>query len=162
MIDRDGFRPNVGMIVLGPASRVLWAKRIGQDAWQFPQGGIRRGETAHEAMYRELDEELGLAPDDVDCLGVTQGWLRYRLPRNLVRHRQRPLCIGQKQKWFILRLVGDESRVCFTHHPRPEFDAWRWVDYWYPVDEIVEFKREVYRRALRQLAPLLEQTGAEM
>lgn len=142
------------MIILGCGAQVLWAKRIGQDAWQFPQGGIQRGESARDALYRELDEEVGLAPTDVDLLGVTEGWLRYRLPHRLVRWRQRPLCIGQKQKWFILRLVGDESRVRFDHHSKPEFDGWRWVDYWYPVREVVAFKRDVYRRALHQLEPL--------
>ncbi|MDN5873191.1 MAG: RNA pyrophosphohydrolase [Sinobacteraceae bacterium] len=156
MIDPEGFRANVAMIILGPDERVLWAKRVGQQAWQFPQGGIRCGETAREALYRELDEEVGLAPRDVECLGVTQDWLRYRLPRRFVRRHQQPLCIGQKQKWFILRLVGDEKRVCFDHHDKPEFDGWRWVDYWHPLREVVAFKRDVYRRALQQLSPFLE------
>lgn len=156
MIDPDGFRSNVGMIILGPGQRVLWAKRVGQNAWQFPQGGIRCGETAREALYRELDEEIGLQPRDVEYLGVTSGWLRYRLPRRFVRQRQRPLCIGQKQKWFILRLVGDETRVRFDHHDKPEFDGWRWVDYWYPLRDVVAFKRDVYRRALHQLSSFLE------
>ncbi|HEU0198645.1 MAG TPA: RNA pyrophosphohydrolase [Nevskiaceae bacterium] len=160
MIDSDGFRPNVGIIILGDGGRVLWAKRVGQDAWQFPQGGIQHGESAREAMYRELDEEVGLSAGDVECLGVTGGWLRYRLPQRFVRHRQRPLCIGQKQKWFILRLLADEARVRFDHHPKPEFDGWRWVDYWYPLREVVAFKRDVYRRALHQLEPLL-QTDAD-
>lgn len=155
MIDPDGFRPNVGIIVIRPGGKVLWAKRIGQDAWQFPQGGIKRGETAEDALYRELEEELGLQRMDVECLGVTHGWLRYRLPHRFVRHGQRPLCIGQKQKWFILRFVGEDTRVRFDRCEQPEFDGFRWVDYWHPLREVVEFKRDVYRRALHQLAPLL-------
>ena len=155
MIDADGFRPNVGIILANASAQVLWAKRIRQEAWQFPQGGIQRNETPEQALYRELEEELGLKPEHVSLLGVTSDWLRYRLPANLIRRGRHPVCIGQKQKWFLLRLVGDESLVCFNSTGHPEFDGWRWVDYWQPLAEVVAFKREVYRQALDQLAPLL-------
>ncbi len=160
MIDKDGFRPNVGMIVLGPEKKVLWAKRVGQDAWQFPQGGIRRGESAEEALYRELHEELGLDQHDVEVLGCTRGWLRYRLPLRYIRRNKQPLCIGQKQKWFLLRLVAAEDQVRFDRCEKPEFDGWRWVDYWQPAREVIFFKRGVYRRALRQLQEHLALTLA--
>lgn len=152
MIDADGFRPNVGIVVADDAGRVLWAKRCGQQAWQFPQGGIQRGESPEQALFRELEEELGLLPEHVRILAVTSGWLRYRLPPQLVRRGSRPVCIGQKQKWFLLRLVAEEHHVRFDRGPKPEFDDWRWVDYWYPVEAVVAFKRDVYRGALRQLA----------
>ncbi|MES0872920.1 RNA pyrophosphohydrolase [Sinimarinibacterium thermocellulolyticum] len=155
MIDSDGFRPNVGIVLCSAGGRLLWAKRINQDAWQFPQGGIQRGESPREALFRELHEELGLLPEHVQILGVTKGWLRYRLPGRYLRRGRGRLCIGQKQKWFALRLVGDESAVRFDTTCKPEFDGWRWVDYWQPLDEVVEFKREVYRRALNELAPLI-------
>ena len=155
MIDADGFRPNVGIILAHADGRVLWAKRIGQEAWQFPQGGINHGETPEQALYRELEEELGLKSEHVQYLGVTGGWLSYRLPSRLVRRSRRPVCIGQKQKWFLLRLVGCETMVSFDHTVKPEFDGWRWVDYWHPLNEVVSFKREVYRDALKELAPLL-------
>ena len=158
MIDSEGFRPNVGIIVLGPPlegqAQVLWAKRVGQQAWQFPQGGIKRGESPEQACYRELHEELGLLPEHVEVLGVTQDWLRYRLPRHLVRRGRKPVCIGQKQRWFVLRLRSEESRVRFDVGERPEFDDWRWVDYWRPARDVVFFKREVYQQALTELAPL--------
>jgi putative (di)nucleoside polyphosphate hydrolase len=155
VIDSDGFRPNVGIILSGADRRVLWAKRIGQDAWQFPQGGIQRGESPEAALFRELEEELGLQRPHVEILGVTSGWLRYRLPQRFVRRSKGRICIGQKQKWFALRLVGEESHVRLDATDKPEFDGWRWVDYWHPMTEVVDFKREVYRRALHELAPIV-------
>ncbi len=155
VIDADGFRPNVGIVLSHADGRVLWARRIGQDAWQFPQGGIKRNETPETALYRELEEELGLKPEHVMLLGVTDDWLRYRLPSRLVRRGRHPVCIGQKQKWFLLRLIGSEDEIRFDRSATPEFDRWRWVDYWLPMAEVVSFKRDVYRRALHELAPLL-------
>jgi putative (di)nucleoside polyphosphate hydrolase len=155
VIDADGFRPNVGIIVANSAAQVLWAKRVRQDAWQFPQGGIRHGESPEAAMARELHEELGLQLADVQILGVTSNWYSYRLPSHYVRRGRSRTCIGQRQKWFLLRLTGPESNVRFDAGPTPEFDGWRWVDWWRPMDEVVEFKREVYRNALHELAPLL-------
>ncbi|HUP91405.1 MAG TPA: RNA pyrophosphohydrolase [Solimonas sp.] len=157
MIDSDGFRPNVGLVLARPSGEVLWAKRIGQDAWQFPQGGIQDGETAEQALFRELAEELGLERPQVEILAVTQGWLRYRLPQRYLRRSRGRTCIGQKQKWFALRLVGAESAIKLDTTSKPEFDGWRWVEYWHPLVEVVEFKREVYRRALNELAPALGQ-----
>jgi putative (di)nucleoside polyphosphate hydrolase len=140
--------------------RLLWARRIGQDAWQFPQGGMRSDETPAEAMYRELEEEVGLYPQHVELMGATRGWLRYRLPRKYLRRSSRPLCIGQKQVWFMLRLLCDDNEVCLDSSLKPEFDNWRWVDYWQPLREVVSFKRNVYRKALYELAPLLFPDGA--
>ena len=159
MIDAEGFRPNVGIILSGPAHQVLWAKRIGQQAWQFPQGGINPGESPEQALYRELYEELGLAPAHVEVLGVTHDWLRYRLPRRYVRRGRSPICVGQKQKWFALRLLAPEAELRLDCSQRPEFDGWRWVDYWHPLKEVVSFKREVYRLALQELNGLLTKPG---
>jgi len=159
VIDPDGFRPNVGIILSDCAGRLLWARRIGQDAWQFPQGGIRSDETPIEAMYRELAEEVGLRPEHVELLGSTRGWLRYRLPRRFIRRSCRPLCVGQKQVWFMLRLLCDDAEVRLDQAEQPEFDHWRWVDYWLPLEEVISFKRGVYKRALNELAPLLFPDG---
>lgn len=153
MIDRDGFRPNVGIMVADGCGQLLWARRVGQDAWQFPQGGINRNETPEQALYRELGEEVGLGEDDVSLIGVTAGWLRYRLPKRHIRKGSKPVCIGQKQKWFLLQLKAEESKIRFDADQKPEFDGWRWVSYWYPMGKVVPFKREVYRKALYELAP---------
>jgi putative (di)nucleoside polyphosphate hydrolase len=156
MIDPDGYRPNVGIILLNAQGHVFWARRIGRDGWQFPQGGMRSDETPVEAMYRELEEETGLKPYHVEVLGATPGWLRYRLPPQLVRRRERPVCIGQKQVWFLLRLLSDESAFRLDANEHPEFDLWRWVDFWYPVAHVISFKRRVYEQALHHLVGLAE------
>lgn len=155
MIDADGFRPNVGIILCNTAGQVLWARRSGHDAWQFPQGGIAENESPEDAMYRELWEEVGLERQDVKIISSTRGWLRYRLPRRFVRHDNNPVCIGQKQKWFLLQMLSPDERVSLSCTHPPEFDGWRWVSYWYPLNQVVSFKREVYRKALLELAPRL-------
>ena len=155
MIDSEGYRANVGIILCNSAGHLLWAKRIRQQSWQFPQGGIRAEETPEQAMYRELQEEIGLQPEHVGVVGYTKDWLRYRLPDRLVRRHRKPTCIGQKQIWYLLRLVGEENDVRLDLSDQPEFDHWRWVDYWYPLYAVVSFKRNVYRSALQELAPLV-------
>lgn len=151
MIDEEGFRANVGIVISNKQGSLLWAKRIGQDAWQFPQGGIKQGESPEEALYRELDEEVGLQREHVRILHETQDWLKYRLPRNFIRRHSLPVCIGQKQKWFLLGLEVPEQEIDLTRSAQPEFDAWRWVEYWHPLREVIDFKREVYRQALQEL-----------
>lgn len=156
MIDIDGYRPNVGIVLFNDVGQLFWARRINRDGWQFPQGGMRSDEMPEEAMFRELEEETGLAQRHVEVVAATHGWLRYRLPERYVRRHQRPRCIGQKQVWFLLRLLGDEDALQLDASEKPEFDSWRWVDFWYPAVHVVNFKRQVYERALRQFAPLVE------
>ncbi len=156
MIDRRGYRLNVGIILLNNENKVFWGKRRGHaNAWQFPQGGVNSYETLQETMYRELQEEIGLHPEDVEVLGVTKRWLYYRLPYCFQRHKQKPLCVGQKQKWFLLRLISDESKINLEQMDTPEFTDWHWVNYWYPLKEVISFKRSVYKRALKELEYLL-------
>jgi len=160
VIDSEGFRANVGIMLTNDHGQLLWARRVGgRDAWQFPQGGIQRGESPEQALYRELHEEVGLLPEAVRVLGETRGWLRYRLPRNFIRKGQNPVCIGQKQKWFLLQLLAEDNAVRLDLNNKPEFDRWQWVSYWYPLNQVISFKREVYRRALKELAPVLGDHG---
>jgi len=154
MIDREGYRANVGIILANKQGKLFWARRAGMDAWQFPQGGIRKNESIKGAMYRELREETGLKPHHVKILGLTDGWLRYRLPERYIRRRSHRVCIGQKQKWYLLKLL-DESKIKLDITKRPEFDSWRWVDFWQPAEEVVDFKQKVYKMALQQFEPIL-------
>lgn len=150
MIDAEGFRANVGIVICNRGGQVFWARRYGQHSWQFPQGGIDEGETAEQAMYRELHEEVGLQPEQVKILNVTKNWVRYRLPKRLIRTDGNPVCIGQKQKWFLLQLNCEDHEVDLLHTEHPEFDDWRWVSYWYPIRNVVSFKRDVYRRVMKE------------
>ena len=152
-IDEQGFRANVGIILTDGDGQVLLAGRRGRGGWQFPQGGIRPEESTESAMFRELREEVGLEPCDVALVGVTQDWLRYRLPERYIRRERQPLCIGQKQRWFLLQLISTVERLRFDTTEEPEFDRYRGVDYWRPVKEVVYFKRQVYVRALGELGP---------
>ena len=155
MIDRDGYRPNVGIVLCNWKNKVFWGKRVREHAWQFPQGGIKPRESPEAAMYRELQEEVGLSPHHVWVLGRTRDWLRYEVPERWLRREWRGHYRGQKQIWFLLRLIGRDTDVRLRATSKPEFDAWRWSDYWMPMETVIEFKREVYHRALEELAPFL-------
>lgn len=178
MIDADGYRPNVGIVVANRLGQVLWARRVGgHDAWQFPQGGMQQGEKPEQALFRELEEEVGLKAVDVKVLACTDGWLRYQLPAHMRRDQRRPTANhaaanrkrggkggrrepvafkGQKQKWFLLEMLADNDELIrFDQCAKPEFDGFEWVSYWYPVNKVIDFKRDVYRRALKQLATKL-------
>jgi len=152
MLDREGYRPNVGIILCNSRNEVFWGKRVKEHSWQFPQGGIKHGETPVQAMYRELQEEVGLLPDHVRILGRTRNWLRYEVPSQWIRREWRGNYRGQKQIWFLLRLVGRDCDVCLRASDKPEFDAWRWHDYWVPLEAVVDFKRDVYQQALSELS----------
>lgn len=160
MLDREGYRPNVGIVLLNSRNEVFWGKRVGQHSWQFPQGGIQHGESPEQAMYRELHEEVGLLPEHVQIIGRTRDWLRYDVPEEYLRRQNstrlhRAAYRGQKQIWFLLRLVGLDSDIQLRASEHPEFDAWRWVPFWIQLDAVIGFKREVYQLALSELARYL-------
>jgi putative (di)nucleoside polyphosphate hydrolase len=158
-IDSQGFRANVGIVLMRDGGELFLGGRRDGRGWQFPQGGVRRHEHPEQALFRELHEEVGLGPADVELLASTARWLRYRLPRQYVRRRGSPLCIGQKQRWFLLRMLADESSLNFEATAEPEFDSGRWVDYWSPVREVIYFKRAVYARALQELGERAFEAG---
>jgi putative (di)nucleoside polyphosphate hydrolase len=152
MLDKEGYRPNVGIILLNQRNEVFWGKRVRQHSWQFPQGGIKHGESPEQAMFRELYEEIGLKREHVRIVARTRDWLRYTVPEQWVRRDLRGNYRGQKQIWFLLRMVGRDCDVSLRRTEKPEFDAWRWQGYWVPIDMVIEFKRDVYQQALAELS----------
>ncbi|MGO4765241.1 RNA pyrophosphohydrolase [Cupriavidus sp. 2KB_3] len=162
MLDREGFRPNVGIILINARNEVFWGKRIGEHSWQFPQGGIKYGETPEQAMYRELQEEVGLLPEHVRIVGRTRDWLRYEVPDKFIRREIRGHYKGQKQIWFLLRMVCRDCDIHLRATDHPEFDAWRWSQYWVPLDAVIEFKRDVYQMALTELSRFLNRGRAPL
>lgn len=106
-------------------------------------------------MYRELEEEIGLKAEHVKIIGRTRDWLRYEVPDRFIKREIRGHYRGQKQIWFLLRMVGRDCDINLRGTDHPEFDAWRWHDYWVPLDVVIEFKRDVYQRALQELSRFL-------
>jgi putative (di)nucleoside polyphosphate hydrolase len=97
MIDRDGYRPNVGIVLCNAKNEVFWGKRVREHSWQFPQGASSRGERPEAAMYRELNEEVGLEPQHVRILGRTRDWLRYDVPERWLRREWRGTTAGRSR-----------------------------------------------------------------
>lgn len=156
LVRDDGYRPNIGMILMNRFGKVLWARRASRDGWQFPQGGIKRNESLDGALFRELYEEIGLAGHQVGMLAHTSRWLRYDLPDCYLRRTRRrgnTSFRGQKQIWCLLALRGDDSDVCLSASTKPEFDRWIWTDWWSAVEQIVDFKRPVYESVWTELNP---------
>lgn len=156
MIDQDGYRLGVGIILQQASAphvgNILLAERLGKPgAWQFPQGGIQANERPIEAMYRELYEELGLKPDDVVILKETADWHRYELPK-VYQIIEGERVKGQKQRWFLLKLISDDGRINLSCTDVQEFGAWRWANYWEILDTVVEFKRALYQAVLTEFA----------
>ncbi len=155
MIDKDGYRANVGIVITNNKKQILLAKRYKQNSWQLPQGGVNNNESELIALFRELNEEIGLSPKHVDLIAKTPKWLRYNLPKEYIKHDGRIICIGQKQVWFLLKLIAKESNIKLDSHSDIEFDDWRWVDYWHPIEAVINFKKPIYEDMLKSLAPVL-------
>tara|TARA_Y100000590_G_scaffold54738_1_gene57194 strand:- start:796 stop:1299 length:504 start_codon:yes stop_codon:yes gene_type:complete len=151
---KEEYRLCVVAMIVGPLNKVLWCRRIEHDGWQFPQGGIDQGESPLEAVLRETKEEVGLQEEDIDIVFEAKDWFKYDVPRDKrPKYFRKNVYKGQKQKWFLVKLLSDDTKINL-HASRPmEFDKWIWSTYWYPLHTIVPFKKEVYRQALIHLLP---------
>lgn len=150
MIDPDTlpYRPCVGMMLINDRGDIFAARRKDTpDAWQMPQGGIDPGEDAMTAALRELQEETSIPPDQVRVIAEAPDVIRYDLPPHLLGKVWKGRFRGQEQRWFLGRFEGTEDAIDLdTEHP--EFDAWQWMPPEALLEQIVAFKRDVYRQVL--------------
>ena len=146
-----GYRLNVGLIVANKNAEILICKRKGMESWQFPQGGIDFGENEFSAAQRELFEEVGIKSNSVKLVASLSEWLKYEIPKKSRRNTfMKKKFKGQKQKWFLFR-TKEDIKISFDNDPDNEFDDFKWVSYWYPLNVIVSFKEKVYFNVLNQL-----------
>ena len=150
-----GYRPNVAMVVINSTNKVLICRRKNTRTWQFPQGGIDNGEDIKKAMYRELSEVVGLSKEDVSLVGESEGTITYDIPKTIRSKVLGGKFKGQEQKWFLLKLNKDNCEIKLDNEAFPEFDKYEWVSFWQPLNRIVDFKREAYRKALSELRFLI-------
>ena len=152
-----GYRLNVGLIVVNDIGKLLLCKRKDSENWQFPQGGIDLGEKPEAAALRELYEEVGIDRSDVREIASSEGWYKYDLPEaSIQKYLFKNKFKGQKQKWFMFKLLNDVS-IDFTNDANPEFDDYKWASYWHPLHAIVDFKKDVYRSVLKEFCmPYME------
>ncbi len=142
----NSFRPNAGIVVLDLDDRALAFRRIGTDAWQFPQGGIDPGEMPIDAMWRELGEETGLDAGQVALIGELPEWIGYEVPEEF---RRKKFGRGQVQRWFFLRVKPgalDAVETLLADLPPEEFDAWKWTTMDELATDVIEFRKPIYRR----------------
>ncbi len=147
------YRPCVGIIVRNPQGKILIAMRKDKkDAWQMPQGGIEKDETAEAASFRELEEETGISPDKVSFRKITPDWLAYDYPADIDRKHSRNYR-GQSQKWVLMDFYGQDEDINLDTK-EPEFSAWRWAEPEEIISLIIPFKKDVYIKAFQELGLL--------
>ena len=147
-MDKKNYRRGVGMIIINDDGRFWLGKRIGTEAWQFPQGGIDKGEKVRDAMYRELQEETGLEKDMVEIISISKRWLVYHIPHVFQRHSKK--FDGAMQKWYLLKLIDNDSKINLNASGHAEFDAWKWGDKDAAIKSVIRFKRDVYKSILKE------------
>ena len=154
MLDREGYRPNVGIILVNARNEVFWGTHSRTFLAVPARWHQAQGESPEQAMYRELFEEVGLRPEHVKILGRTRGWLRYDVPKT-GSGASGAIRIGAETDLVSAQTGGRDNDVCLRASSHPEFDAWRWSDYWVPLEAVIEFKRQVYQLALTELARIV-------
>ena len=147
------FRSGVGIVVLNKNNKVFVAKRIDnkKDFWQMPQGGVEEGEDYLSAAFRELEEETSIKK--VSLIKELDGLTSYELPKDLLGIIWKGKYRGQKQKWFVMRFLGQDSEINIKTK-NPEFCEWKWIDPENITDLVVSFKRQVYEEIKKKVKQL--------
>tara|TARA_B100001778_G_C18500565_1_gene589476 strand:+ start:417 stop:893 length:477 start_codon:yes stop_codon:yes gene_type:complete len=150
------YRSCVGLMVINDRKQFFTGQRLDfpSTAWQMPQGGIDKGEKPKDAAFRELKEETSIKNKNVELLAVSKGWVKYDLPFSLVSKLWNGKYIGQKQKWFLFKFLGDESAIDINTS-EPEFSRWRWSSEKQLINSIVSFKKPVYQSILQEFREYL-------
>ncbi|GLQ35398.1 RNA pyrophosphohydrolase [Amylibacter marinus] len=145
------YRPCVGIMLCNQQGGIFAAQRLDgyPDAWQMPQGGVEKGEDPRAAALRELEEETGIPSDAVTVMAETEDWIPYDLPHHLIPKLWKGRYRGQKQRWFLMRFIGEDSQINI-HTKEPEFSQWCWMPSAELLDRIVPFKRATYEQVIRQ------------
>ena len=147
-------RNGVGIVVLNKQNKVFVAKRIDnpKDFWQMPQGGVDNGESFLTAAYRELEEETSIR--NVELIEEIDGTTTYELPKHLLGIIWKGKYKGQKQKWFLMRYLGEDSEINIKTH-KPEFLEWRWIDLDMITEVVVDFKLHVYEELKEKIQKII-------
>ena len=147
-------RSGVGIVVLNRSNKVFVAKRIDnpKNFWQMPQGGVDQGEDFLTAAYRELEEETSIK--NIEFIKELDGTTTYELPDQLLGIIWKGKYKGQKQKWFLMRYLGEDDEINIKTK-NPEFLDWKWVDLDKITEEIVEFKLHVYKEIKEKIKKII-------
>ena len=157
MINEPGYRLNVGLVVINDKGKLLLCKRKNINSWQFPQGGIHLGESPKKAMFRELLEETGLDKKSVEIIYVSDHWYDYRIPKKSIRKPANgTTVIGQRQKWFLLKLKGESPNISLAASPEQEFDSWKWIAPDLSIKQVIGFKQDVYEKVISEFMPFID------
>ncbi|MCP5367629.1 MAG: RNA pyrophosphohydrolase [Hyphomicrobiales bacterium] len=156
------YRKGVGAVLINGDGKVFVAKRIDTpgEAWQMPQGGLDDGEKPRKAVIRELREEIGT--DKVEIIAKSRTWIKYDLPDHLLGRVWKGRYRGQKQRWFLMRFLGEDGDIDLDASSHPEFDAWRWVDFHALPDLIVPFKRQLYEDIVQEFSDAVLPLGGPL
>lgn len=153
-MDKKNYRKGVGIIIVDSKGQFFLGKRIGKEAWQFPQGGIDEGESPENALYRELYEETGLKKETVEILAKSNKWLVYHIPHIFQRSKRK--YDGVMQKWYLLKFLGNNEDINLDAAEHAEFDAWKWGDRTTAINSVIKFKKAVYISILDEFSNILD------